>query len=146
MSKNIANKLNPYLSDLVVFYLKLHDLHWNVKGKMFVQIHLYTEARYDDMAAKFDEVAEKIIMNQEAPVTGMSKYLELASIKELNKGEYRDDEVLEILLSDMSYLKEKATSLRAEFDEAGDFGIVAMLEDHIAGYEKEIWFLRSMMA
>ena len=143
---NIAQKLNPYLADLVVSYLKLHDLHWNVKGKMFVQVHGYTESRYEDMAAKFDEVAEKIIMNGEAPVTGISKYLELATIKELNKGEYRDDEVLKILLDDMIYLKDKAAQLRTEFDKEDNFGIVAMLEGHIAGYEKEIWFLRSMMA
>ena len=146
MSRNIANKLNPYLSDLVVSYLKLHDLHWNVKGKLFVQVHGYTESRYDDMAAKFDEVAEKIIMNGEPPVTGMSKYLELAEIKELNKGVYRDEEVLKIVLDDLVILKDKATKLRAEFDAEGNFGIVAMLEDHVAGYEKEIWFLQSMMA
>ena len=146
MSKNIANRLNPYLSDLVVFYLKLHDLHWNVKGKMFVQVHGYTESRYEDMAEKFDEVAEKIVMNGEQPITGMSKYLEAASIKELNKGEYRDEEVLGILLEDLSYLKDKAVELRASFDEEGDFSSVAMLEGHIAGYEKELWFLRSMMA
>ena len=146
MSGNIANKLNPYLSDLVVSFLKLHDLHWNVKGKMFVQVHGYTESRYDDMAAKFDEVAEIIIMNGEAPVTGMSKYLELASIKELNKGVYRDEEVLDIVLKDLTYLKDEATKLRAEFDAEGNFSIVAMLEGHVAGYEKEIWFLQSMMA
>ena len=98
------------------------------------------------MAAKFDEVAEKIIMNGEAPVTGMNNYLELATIKELNKGVYKDDEVLKVVLDDLTYLKDKATSLRAEFDEAGNFGIVAMLEEHVAGYEKEIWFLQSMMA
>lgn len=145
MSKNIASKLNPYLSDLVVSYLKLHDLHWNVKGKMFVQVHLYTESRYNDMAEKLDEVAEKIIMNGEAPVTGMKNYLDLASISELNKGEYRDDEVLNIVLEDMLYLKNKAAELRKEFDESGEFGIVAMLEEHIAGYEKEIWFIQSML-
>ena len=146
MSKNISSKLNPYLSDLVVLYLKLHDLHWNVKGKMFVQVHLYTEERYNDFAEKFDEVAEKIIMNGEKPVTGMKEYLELSSIEELNKGEYRDEEVLKIVLDDFIYLKDKASELRGFFDKEGNFSIVAMLEEHVAGLEKEIWFLQSMMA
>ena len=26
------------------------------------------------------------------------------------------------------------------------FDVVAVLEDHIAGYNKELWFLKSMMA
>lgn len=143
---NVAEKLNLYLSDLVVDYLKLHDLHWNVKGAAFVDIHLYTEARYDDLALKFDEVAEKIIMNGGKPVTGMANYLELAGIKELNKGSYKDSEVVGIVLEDMKYLKDKAQALRDEFDEDGNFSVVQMLEDHIVSYEKEIWFLQSMMA
>ena len=53
---NIASKLNSYLSDLVVFYLKLHDLHWNAVGPQFVEVHKYTEARYEDAAEKFDEI------------------------------------------------------------------------------------------
>ena len=71
MSNNISNLMNPYLSDLVVFYLKLHDLHWNVKGRQFVEVHKYTESQYEDMASKFDAVAEAIIMAGEAPVSSM---------------------------------------------------------------------------
>ena len=141
----VAERLNPYLSDLVVFYAKLHDLHWNVKGKHFVQVHLYTEDRYNDMAENFDEVAEKIIMKGEQPVSRLSEYLSLASIKELDKKEYSDGEVLAELLKDLEYLKGKATELRHAFDEEGEFSIVMMLEDHVAGYEKEIWFLKSML-
>ena len=144
--KNIANRLNPYLSNLVVLYLKLHDLHWNVKGKMFVEVHKYTESRYEDLAEKFDEVAEKIIMQGEAPVVGMKNYLELASVKELNKGVYGDEEVLHEVLADIQLLKDQAVELRKSFAEEDSFSVVAMLEDHITGYEKEIWFLQSMMA
>ena len=145
MAKNIAKRLNPYLADLAISFYKLHDLHWNVKGKLFVQVHQYTESRYDDMAAKLDEVAEKIIMKGEHPASSLSEYLELASIKELGKESYKDEKVLEEVLKDIKHLKELAVELRASFDEDGEFGVVAMLEDHIAGYEKEIWFLESMM-
>ena len=142
----IAEKMNPYLSDLVVMYLKLHDLHWNVKGKMFVQVHTYTESRYEDMAEKFDEIAELMIMHGEAPVSSMKKYMELATVAELDKGVYTDEEVLKEVLKDLTYLKDKATELRAAFDAESAFDVVAVLEDHVAGYAKEIWFLNSMMA
>ena len=145
MSKKIAERLNPYLADLAVSFVKLHDLHWNVKGKMFVQVHQYTESRYDDMAAKLDEVAEKIIMQGEHPASSLREYLELASIKELGKESYKDEKVLEEVLSDIEHLKEEAAGLRESFDEDGVFSVVNMLEDHIVGYEKEIWFLKSMM-
>ena len=143
---NIAAKLNPYLSDLVVFYLKLHDLHWNVKGMQFVPVHQYTEARYEDMAEKFDAIAELIIMHGEKPVSNIAQYLELASIKEVSKETYRDEEVLQILIEDMGKLKAEAEAIRAAMAEDDVFDVVAELEEHVAGYNKELWFLNAMMA
>ena len=143
--KYVAN-MNAYLSDLVVFYLKLHDLHWNVKGMQFVPVHQYSEARYEDMDEKFDEIAELLLQHGEKPVSSIREYLALSSIKELNKDSYRDEEVIKIISEDMAYLKGKAEALRLEADAEGLFDIVAVLEDHVAGYNKELWFLRSMMA
>lgn len=145
MAKNVAKRLNPYLADLVVLYVKLHDLHWNVKGKMFVQVHQYTEGRYEDLAEKFDAVAEKVIMLGEKPASALKDFLKLASIKELGKKEYACDEALKEVLDDTVALKDEAKKLRDSFDKDGLFTVVMMLEDHIAGYEKEIWFLQSMM-
>ena len=142
---SIAKKLNPYLSDLVVMYLKLHDLHWKVKGKMFVQVHLYTEARYDDLAAKFDAVAELLIMGGEAPVSTIAQYLEQASIKELGQEKYSDSEVLDIITKDFEHLKAEAADIRAYAVEQDAFSAVAIMEEHIASYDKELWFLKSMM-
>ena len=143
--KNV-NEMNAYLSDLVVFYLKLHDLHWNVKGPQFVDVHKYTEAQYDDMAEKFDAIAELMIMHGEKPVSCIADYVKNASIKELNKGIYRDEEVLKVLIEDMNHLKAEAEALRLKMAEEDVFDVVAVLEEHVAGYNKELWFLSAMMA
>ena len=143
--KYVAN-MNAYLSDLVVFYLKLHDLHWNVKGMQFVPVHQYSESRYDDMAEKFDEIAELIIQHGEKPVSSISEYVKNASIKELNKGVYRDEEVIKIIAEDMAQLKAAAEALRLKMAQEDVFDVVAVLEEHIASYQKELWFLHSMMA
>ena len=143
--KYVAN-MNAYLSDLVVFYLKLHDLHWNDKGMQFVPVHQYSESRYEDMAEKFDEIAELIIQHGEKPVSSISEYVKNASIKELNKGVYRDGEVIKIIAEDMAQLKAAAEALRLKMAEEDVFDVVAVLEEHIAGYQKELWFLSSMMA
>ena len=146
MSNVVENKLNPYLSDLVVNFIKLHDIHWKVKGATFMQVHLYTEARYDDMALKFDEVAEKIIMRGGQPVSTIAQYMELATIKETGKEFYNDVEAMKIVLADLEFLMKEAQEIRADLDEAGEDTAVMMLDDHIASYEKEIWFINSMMA
>ena len=144
--KNIASSLNAYLSDLVVFYLKLHDLHWNVKGPQFVEIHKYTESRYEDAAEKFDEIAELVLMHGEKPVSSIAGYLKLASLQEPGRESYRDSEVLQLLVEDLSHLKNEAQQIRSRMAEADIFDVAAVLEEHVAGYNKELWFLRSMMA
>ena len=141
---SIAKSLNPYMSDLAVMFLKLHDLHWNVKGMQFVPVHLYTESRYDDMAEKVDAVAELIIMQGENPVSTIKEYLELATIKELGGRTYKDSEVIHIVMEDLEHLKAEAVKIHE--DCADNFAVVAMMEDHITGYDKELWFLKSMLA
>ena len=141
---SVAKSLNPYLSDLAVMFYKLHDLHWNVKGMQFVPVHQYTEARYDDMAEKLDAVAELIIMQGEKPVSCIADYLANASVKELNKGVYKDAEVLNILVEDFEHLRAEALKIHEEC--ADNFTVAAMMEEHIAGYDKELWFLKSMLA
>ena len=137
-------KLNNYLADLVVSYLKLHDLHWNVKGRQFVEVHKYTEGLYEDFADKFDAVAERMIMEHAKPISSIKEYLSYASIKELSKEEYRDSEVLDIVLSDLKALKEECLSLRGHYDQLGKIQVVNLLDSHVEFYDKEIWFLESM--
>ena len=98
------------------------------------------------MAEKFDEIAELIIQHGEKPVSSISEYVKNASIKELNKGSYRDEEVIKIIAEDMAQLKAAAEALRLKMVEEDVFDVVAVLEEHIAGYQKELWFLNSMMA
>ena len=38
-----------------------------------------------------------------------------------------------------------ATEIRNDADEDGDFEVVMEFEDHVAGYSKELWFVRFML-
>ena len=40
-----------YLANLAVWNAKLHNLHWNVVGPAFVQVHEFTESLYDEVFA-----------------------------------------------------------------------------------------------
>ena len=50
MKKELSVKLNKYLSNLGVEYIKLHNLHWNVVGIQFKAIHEYLEGLYDGVS------------------------------------------------------------------------------------------------
>ncbi len=142
MNKQTA-KLNEYLSDLGVLNVKLHNLHWNVSGRGFHQAHVYIETLYDDFFEKFDVVAERIKMLGDYPLASLKEYLEKSDIKELETKDYSVTNSYKMILEDFQYLKTKAIDIRSIADEVGDFGTVAIMEDHVLGYDKQIWFIES---
>lgn len=141
-----TKNLNVYLSNLAVLNAKLHNLHWNVIGKQFVQIHEFTESLYDDLFAKYDEVAELLKMKNENPLVKLSEYLSNATVEEVDAKDFSGDEVLQLVENDLKTMKALAVEIRKMADEEGDFETVAVFEEHVAGYSKNLWFIKAMMA
>ena len=139
-------KMNTYLANLAVLNTKLHNLHWNVEGKQFMQVHLFTEDLYTDFFEKYDAVAEILKMKGESPLVKLSEYQEASTIEELDSKKFGVDEVLNIVLADLQEMKKLAEEIRNDADEAGDFEVVGEFEEHVAGYSQNIWFVRSMVA
>ncbi|WP_353095370.1 DNA starvation/stationary phase protection protein [Tissierella praeacuta] len=137
--------LQKYLSNLAVLNVKMHNIHWNVVGSQFMQVHNFTEEVYDKLFENLDEVAELLKMKNEMPISTISEYLEKADIEEIKAKEFSVKESLEIIKKDMKLMKELATNIRNISDEEGDFETVAIFEDYVAYYSKNIWFLNSML-
>jgi len=144
MEKQMKN-MNQYVADLAVLNVKFHNLHWNVVGERFEQVHVHLEALYDDLFEKFDEVAERIKMLGEFPKASIKEYLEISKVEELPNEDVAIKRVFEIVKEEVSYLKELATSIRLEADGNDDFVTVGLMEDHIAAYDKELYFINQAM-
>ena len=134
-------KLNLYLSNLAVLNVKLHNLHWNVVGKNFVQLHEFTESQYDDVFEKFDDVAELIKINGHKPLASLSSYLKNSSIKELESKDFSDNELIDIVEADLKEQLELVKNIREIADKEDDFTTVAMMEEHANSYKKTLWFI-----
>ena len=80
------------------------------------------------------------------PVASLKGYLEIATIKELPDEKIDQKKVLEIVLADLELLQNQALEIRKAADAHDCFGVANLMEDHIANYAKQIWFLRSMLA
>lgn len=145
MKKELAGKVNEYLANVGVSYVKLHNLHWNVVGPQFKAVHEYLETLYDSFADVLDAVAEALKMQGEMPLSRMSDYLAVASIKEIEVRDYSVEETLAIVLADMEEMKAQAEVIRAAAEEEDNYPIVNMMEDDLANYSKTIWFLKSML-
>lgn len=143
MSK--LNLMNQYLSSLAVINSKLHNLHWNVVGLEFKAIHDFTESLYDKAFEDFDAVAERLKILGLSPYVKLSEYVENSVIKEIDAKDYRPKEVLEIVQSDLKTLKDLAVQIRNAADKEDDFVTVAQFEGYVESFDKELWFLDSML-
>lgn len=141
----MSKKLDVYLANLAVNFVKLHNLHWNVVGKTFKQAHEYLEEIYDETAESFDAVAEYQKMAGKYPKASFKDYLEIATIKELESKDYTTKESFDIVLEDLKLMRKLATEIRNEADEKGEFSLVAMMEDEVASQTKKIWFIESTL-
>ncbi|GFN36599.1 Dps family protein [Tepidimicrobium xylanilyticum] len=139
------NLLQKYLSNLAVLNVKLHNIHWNVVGTQFLNVHNFTEEIYDDLFEKFDEVAELLKTKNVMPLSTMAEYLENATIEEVKAKEFTIKESYEIIKKDLEIMKNLATEIRNTADEEGDFETVAMFEDFVSELSKNIWFVDAML-
>lgn len=137
--------LQEYLANSAVLNIKMHNIHWNVVGLQFIKIHNFTEDFYDKLFADLDEVAELLKMKNEMPLSTMAEYLEKSTIEEIKAKDFSIKESLEIVKKDMDSMRDLAVNIRNLADEEGDFETVAIFEDHVAYYSKNLWFVNSMI-
>ncbi|MDY0125155.1 MAG: DNA starvation/stationary phase protection protein [Anaerolineaceae bacterium] len=141
----MSKKLDLYLANLGVNYVKLHNLHWNVIGRGFKQVHEYLEAMYDETTESFDEVAEYQKMVGEYPKASLEEYLKITTIKELESKDYSIEDALKIAVEDQKLIRDLATEIRNEADDKGEFILVALMEGEVEAQNKHIWFIESML-
>lgn len=139
----MSKKVDVYVADLLVGNVKLHNLHWNVVGFTFKAVHEYLEGLYDSFFEKYDEVAEYQKQIGEFPVANVKEYLELTEVKELGKEEIGPKEAIEEALALVKHMKDSALAIREEAGE--DFLLSNLMEDHVTEYQKQIWFMESML-
>lgn len=139
----MKNLKNIYLANLNIGITLLHNLHWNVVGPTFKPVHEYLEELYDDAFAKFDEVAERMKMDGDMPAASVKDYLALTDIEELA---VKDWSIKDSFVEAKKYLEHMRKGALAIREEAGDnFAWANMMEDHVAGYDKQIWFIEQTM-
>lgn len=133
-----------YIANLAVLNAKLHNLHWNVVGRAFVQVHEYTEELYDEFFEQFDAVAEAMKMRGGMPPVRLSEYLKLTTIEELDAREFSIAEVLQIVTEDVLKMQTLAKEIREGADKMRDYLLAAQFDGYLESYAKRVWFLKAM--
>ena len=79
------------------------------------------------------------------PKASVKEFIEITTIKELESKPYTVKESLEYALEYIKEMRTLAAEIRKSADETDDFSLVDMMEEHIDEYNKNAWFLESML-
>ncbi len=132
-TKEVVDALNKLLANYQVHYQKLRNFHWNVIGKDFFELHDQFEEEYEAVKTQIDEIAERIRVFGNKPLSTLKGYLETAEIIEVSENINSDEMVAEIL-KDFEVL---FSFLMDTIDAAGEIGDSAT-EDMATGYLKRL--------
>ncbi len=143
--ENILNNLNTLLSDLNVFYRKLQNYHWNIKGKDFFVIHSKLEEYYNEINEEIDEVAEHILTLGGQPLGTLKDYLNTAKITEAENKKVDNTLVFNEVVKDFTMLLKCVVEIKELADENKEYKTSALMDNFIESYSKKLWMLKQMM-
>ena len=141
----ITEDLNLFLANLNVFYRKLQNYHWNIKGEDFFNVHAKLEELYDDVNEQIDEIAEHILIIDGEPLGTMSDYLEITQIKEAQNEKKFSRDIFEKILKDYCILSENATKIKEDADNEKKYATSALMDEYLLDFEKKVWMIRQML-
>jgi len=144
-TEKITRALNELLANYVIHYQKLRNYHWNVKGSDFFDLHQEFESQYTQALENIDDIAERIRIFGEIPMSILRDYLETSEIKETSTNLPSDLMVRE-LLSDYRILLQYMFSVVEVASEERDSGTEEMVKIFINQVEKHHWMLSAFLA
>ena len=140
----MTEKLNKLLSDLNVFYRKLQNYHWNVKGHDFFTIHAKLEEYYNEVNEQIDEIAEHILILNGQPLGTMKDYINTSDIEEAKNEKITSQEIFTEVIKDLEKLLEDVKQIKKCADENEDYPTSSLMDEYIENYGKKIWMLKQM--
>lgn len=140
----LVESMNQLLANYSVHYQKLRNFHWNVKGADFFDLHEQFEIQYNFSKEAIDEIAERIRVFGQTPLSTMKEYLDNAEIKESGT-ELTGMEMVKEVIKDYEILLEYMFGVIEMAIEHGDSGTEDMMKSFVKTTEKNHWMMTSFI-
>lgn len=145
MSNAVVESLNVILADSIVFYQKLHQYHWVVKGKQFFALHNKFEELYDQFADVMDDVAERVLTIGGKPVPTLAEAMKKTTLSE-DATEPESSQMVKNILADLEKQLANMKKAIAEAEKADDRGTANLLDGFCDEMEKTGWMLKAFLS
>ena len=143
-------EVQDYLNKLVategLFYIRLHQFHWYVKGSRFFVLHEKFEELYDRTTEELDEVAERLLAIGGEPYATLEEFKQHSVLEErVEDKKLSQDEMVEALVKDYETIRTFLGEGIKLTDEKEDFVSNDLLIEMKGNVDKTLWMLKACL-
>jgi starvation-inducible DNA-binding protein len=142
---DMSDILNEYLSNLKVLNNNLYNLHFNVVGEDFFQVHEKLQEYYEQVAIMYDDIAERIKMLGKFPITSLVEYEESSTIKSMISQDYTIQQAFEVVVNDFNFMLDFSNAIYTYANEIDDANTIDLMTENIRFFEKQLWMLKASL-
>jgi starvation-inducible DNA-binding protein len=124
--------------------LNYKKYHWSTFGPLFRDLHLLFEEQGGEVFATIDELAERSLMIDGAPVADPAKYLPTATVRP-SEGELSVREMIEEALASHELIIAEMHTDADGATQAGDIGTADLYTRLVQIHQKHRWFLKELL-
>jgi starvation-inducible DNA-binding protein len=144
-SLKITDQLDTLLSDYQVFFHKLQNFHWNIRGKQFYTLHEKFEEMYNRSIGAMDDVAERIRFYGRLPTSRMSAWLKKSGLPEC-ESMTTDGFIMYTLQRDLEHMIRSMKEIVETANHIGDEVTADMLINQLSDLQNDHWQVSAWLA
>lgn len=144
MSEKVTKELNQLLADYMVYYQRLRNYHWNVKGTKFFDLHNKFEELYTEAATSVDDIAERILALNTRPVATLKDMVGMTQLKE-DDSITKPNEMVKGTIEAIGQVNNQIRKVQDLAGEENDRTTESILDDIADANEKNAWMLRAYL-
>lgn len=140
----VVEHLQREVANAFVLYANYKHYHWQTFGPLFRDLHLMFDEFGKAVLETVDEMAERLRMIGQNPVSGLRRMQESATVHAAAEEASMREMIEEADANLMVVIKDLRNAARAA-DEQNDPGSVDLFSKVVQIHEKHEWFLRQIL-
>lgn len=142
--QTVVETLNREQANALVAYLNYKKYHWLTYGPLFRDLHLLFEEQGSEVFAMIDELAERSLMLDGAPVADPADYLPTATVKP-SEGKLSVQEMIAEAIATHDLIIKEMHEDAEIANQAGDIGTADLYTRLVQTHQKHRWFLKEIL-
>ncbi len=140
----VVKGLQKQVANAFILYLNYKHYHWQTFGPLFRDLHRLFDEFAEEVYETIDELAERVRMIGQNPVSRIEEFQKTASIKSAGQSTDMREMIREANQNSLQIIKEIREAIKTA-DDNDDPGTADVLTRFVQIHEKQEWWLRDIL-